>query len=95
VVWCLFDVALSDADAIREGSPGYRTAMVLVPVLGGLRWFRHGRPDMAGPVPGSTAASGGRAVQPSGAPGVAAPRGPDDDPEFIRELARKLGRDRE
>ncbi|EWT05003.1 phosphatidylserine synthase [Intrasporangium chromatireducens Q5-1] len=49
--------------------------VVLVPVLGPMLWFISGRTDSRGGQPPV-----GRGRRPSG------PRGPDDDPEFLRRL---------
>lgn len=49
--------------------------VVLVPVLGPMLWFISGRVDARGGQPPV-----GRSGRPSG------PRGPDDDPDFLRRL---------
>ncbi|GIG68721.1 PLD nuclease N-terminal domain-containing protein [Phytomonospora endophytica] len=55
-------------------------AILLVPVVGAVMWFATGRPraeTRPGPHLPPPAASGGQ-------------KAPDDDPEFLAELARKL-----
>lgn len=91
-LFCVFDVLLSDAASIRTRTRGSWLAISLLPVLGGLAWFRDGRPHQAGATPGS--------VRPPGSnPGFDAvatrgtgprPLGPDDDPDFIQSLSERL-----
>ena len=62
--------------------------IVLLPILGGIFWFMFGRPRSQG------GGSGGQR-RPNGGHGGGPrrPRGPvapDDDPEFLRDLERKL-----
>ena len=106
-LFCLFDVSLAEKEAIRSRSREYWTLVVLIPVFGGMLWFRDGRPESAGSTPGSRKAgapkakrssanlqnSAGRA-KPSSA-STSAPRGPDDDPAFIRALEEQLRRQKE
>lgn len=69
-----------------------KVAWVLVILLfspvGGIAWFVAGRPERAG-------AEGPRPRRVSGgsAPAPRRPLAPDDDPEFLRELTRRIRRD--
>lgn len=59
---------------------GWALAILFVPVVGAVMWFATGRPGRPDPLPGAhlpPAPSGGR-------------KAPDDDPEFLAELARRL-----
>lgn len=89
-VYCVIDAARSEGDRIR-GLPraGWIAVIVLVPVAGGLAWLFAGRPRSEGPRGG-----GGRRAGSSPPSGPAAGRGPDDDPDFLRGLDRRM-RDRE
>lgn len=88
----LFDCVTTDDHTIRLfPKPIWLTAIVLLPGLGGVLWFTHGRtPPHAIPehIASGHPAGRGRAevVTPVD---VAAPRtlAPDDDPEFLARLA--------
>ena len=103
-LFCLFDVSMAEKEAIRSRSREYWTLVVLIPVFGGMLWFRDGRPESAGPTPGSRKAGAPRTKRPAGnlkrsagrtqpsSASTPAPRGPDDDPAFIRALEEQLRR---
>ena len=73
-VYALVDCLQSDEDAVR-GVPKLFWALLIVvlPLLGAVGWFVAGRPEQ--PRPGT-----GPRQQPR------RPRGPDDDPDFLRRL---------
>lgn len=100
-LFCLFDVSMTDKAAIRSRSREYWTLVVLIPIFGGMLWFRDGRPESAGPTPGSRRSDAPRTKRlsqrrPNSAvkakPSARAPRGPEDDPAFIRALEEQLRR---
>ncbi|NRQ31439.1 hypothetical protein HII36_06235 [Nonomuraea sp. NN258] len=80
-LYSLFDVITTPEEEVRNVPKMLWLLLVaLVPVLGGAIWMLRGRPREvreAWPVPPH-----------SGAPGV--PKGPDDDPEFLRDLERRM-----
>lgn len=77
-LYSLFDVVTTPEDEVRNVPKSvWILTVALVPLLGGIIWLMRGRP---------------RAVRepwpvPSAQP---APKGPDDDPDFLRELDRRL-----
>ena len=81
-VYCLFDIASSDARAVRTLPKPLWFAVVLIPVLGPIAWFLGGRAPRHRPPP--------KRPQPR-------VTGPDDDPDFLwrieeRERRNKRGR---
>ena len=72
-VYCLIDCVRSDEDAIR-GLPKivWVFVILLFPYAGGLGWLFAGRPVSAA-LPGTS-------------PQQRRPRGPDDDPDFLKGL---------
>lgn len=58
--------------------------IVLVPIVGGIMWFTSGRPRRH--PGGGTRPAPGRRPNPS-------PLAPDDDPEFLADLERRLRED--
>lgn len=100
LMYCLLDVVRSDAAEVRTLPKRIWLVLVLlVPVLGGIAWLVTGRPAPVGSAPG-TGSGGARRHAPSGGAGgpsrprsgspSPAPRGPDDDPEFLAQLERRL-----
>ena len=86
-VYCLIDAARSDAERVRGLSrPLWMVLILLLPVAGGVAWLLAGRPRSGG-----SRGSGGTprhaGPSPSTPPVV---RGPDDDPDFLRGLDRKM-----
>ena len=81
-VWALLDIAQTPADQVQTLPRAGWALVALVPGLGPLSWFLLGRaPVAASPrPPGRTRGGSGR---PSG------PIGPDDDPDFLRNLGRR------
>ncbi|WP_155338407.1 PLDc N-terminal domain-containing protein [Acrocarpospora corrugata] len=79
-LYCLFDVITTPAEYIRGLPKGMWVLITVVPAIGGLLWLLAGRPQYAPAVPSE-------AEQP---PPPSGPRGPDDDPDFLRNLERRL-----
>lgn len=73
-VYCAVDAVQSDTNRVRGlPKPVWMLVIVLLPLVGGLAWLIAGRPrGLLQPPP------------PSGRPPQ--PRGPDDDPDFLRGL---------
>ncbi|HEX2316091.1 MAG TPA: PLDc N-terminal domain-containing protein [Thermomonospora sp.] len=84
-VWlfCLFDVLTTDENDVRLLPKfGWFLLVLLGFLVGSALWLLAGRPRVpAGP-------SGPR--PPSPGPRPAPPRGPDDDPDFLRGLDRRI-----
>jgi hypothetical protein len=97
LLYCVLDVVRSRDDEIRNlPRMVWLALVVLLPVLGGVVWLIAGRPvsskDAEGPRRRPSAGSVPAPRRPR--PSAAAPRGPDDDPEFLARLDRRLrGRD--
>lgn len=78
-LFSLFDVITTPEEEVRQ-SPKIVWLIIVaaVPLVGGVFWMMRGRPRVAGapyPVPRDSGSL---------------PKGPDDDPEFLRELDRRL-----
>lgn len=107
-LYCLLDVALSDPKEVRNlPKVAWLLIVLFIFGLGAIAWLLGGRPERAGLAPGSTGGGGGGTPvrrrngpssfdqppsRPSGGPRPR-PKGPDDDPEFLRKLDEKLRRD--
>ena len=104
VLYCLLDVALSSPDAVRNlPKLMWVVLVILLPPIGGIVWLLAGRPvgRTAPGGGGATDPSSRRAPTPGG-PGTPrgsgpprrppGPRGPDDDPDFLRDLDERLRR---
>lgn len=78
-IYCLIDCVRTDEDAVR-GLPKivWVFVILLFPIAGGVGWLVAGRPPKA-PLAGDPM---GRLRR----PGTTPPRGPDDDPDFLRKL---------
>ncbi len=86
-LWALLDIAQTPAGQVQLLPRAGWALVALVPGLGPLAWFLLGRaPVTAGPRatgrPGGPLPRGGS----TRAPG---PIGPDDDPDFLRQLGRR------
>ncbi len=82
-LYSLFDVITTPEEAVRNvPKPVWLLVVAVVPVVGGLVWMVRGRPQpdretwSVPPQPGTHHTS--------------APKGPDDDPEFLRELDKRM-----
>lgn len=101
-MYCVLDLALTDRDAVRRLSKvGWFAVVLALPVVGAGLWLLLGRPGTdarpgrgepprAGPSGGPPGRGG-----PEGRRGPTGrrPRGPDDDPRFLRDLDDQLGDD--
>ncbi|GAA0549652.1 PLD nuclease N-terminal domain-containing protein [Actinomadura livida] len=75
-VFCILDVLRTDASEVQHLPKGAWFAIVLVPLVGSVLWLLEGRARRS-------AAPGPRVAAP-------APKGPEDDPAFLRDLERRL-----
>lgn len=101
-ICCVLDVARTDTDAVRIlPRPVWLVAIILLPVIGGLGWLLVGRPGsgtvtVTSPPPALPRQDSARLNHPSRGrrerSRPQAPRGPDDDPEFLSELEERLRR---
>lgn len=86
-LYCLFDVITTPDEEVRNlPKLLWVLIVVLLADLGGLLWLLLGRPQ-------SEQSLHRRHTRGSGRPRPAAPRGPDDDPDFLRDLDRRLRRE--
>ncbi|MFI6502236.1 PLDc N-terminal domain-containing protein [Nonomuraea typhae] len=84
-LYSLFDVITTPEDEVRNVPKTlWVLVIILVPVVGGLLWFLLGRPARGGA--GEPMGGPQRPFQPRPAP----PKGPEDDPEFLRNLDRRM-----
>ncbi len=79
-LWAIFDSLTSDGQRVRN-LPRWAWLVVILVFLefGALAWALFGRPRLAGAL-----ASRG----PGQSPGRRGPLGPDDDPDFLRNLPK-------
>lgn len=85
-IYCIFDVISTDESLVRN-MPKFVWLLVVIflPTIGSAAWLILGRPQKAGLTPGNTSYRRPRA----------APRGPEDSPEFMSgldERSRELKR---
>lgn len=91
LVYCLLDVALSEPSLVRNlPKLVWVLLVVLLPLAGGIAWLVAGRPEHATAAPGSTRSRARRRHPSNGPPRKAPPKGPDDDPDFLRRLDQRL-----
>jgi hypothetical protein len=85
LVYALIDCVQSEGSRVRNlPKLAWIVLIVLLPILGSVAWLVAGRPlREGGPPPGRRPWSTGG---PAPRPGGGAPRGPDDDPDFLRQL---------
>ncbi len=76
--WALLDVAQTPADQTRTLAKPSWALVAVIPYVGPAAWFLLG--TERSPTSGRRASGGGR------------PLGPDDDPDFLRELGRRRDR---
>ncbi|WFR83586.1 PLDc N-terminal domain-containing protein [Arthrobacter sp. Y-9] len=87
-IYALIDCLRTDSREVRGVPKGvWIVALLLLPLLGALLWFLLGRPRSAATRP----ATGGPATNGRAAGGTASgrPLGPDDDPQFLRNLEER------
>ena len=91
-LYCLFDVITTPEESVRNlPKILWLIVVIFLPDLGGIAWFLLGRPRAV-----TVEQVGDQIVHPSQLGRTAsgeAPRGPDDDPEFLRNLATSLRED--
>lgn len=80
-IYALVDVLMTNGSRIRVLPKAVWLLVCLVPVLGPMVWFVAGRTDRG---TGGVLPDRGR----RGGPRPSAPRGPDDDPDFLRTFGR-------
>ncbi|NUP04326.1 MAG: PLDc_N domain-containing protein [Nonomuraea sp.] len=77
-LFSLFDVITAPEEEVRNVPKAlWILIVVLIPLLGGLIWMLRGRPKVVRdpwPVP----------------PGPGMPKGPDDDPDFLKDLDKRM-----
>jgi hypothetical protein len=87
LVYCLIDCIQTDSSLVRNlPKPFWLVLIVVVPLVGGIAWLVAGRPENAAARtrrPSGPVARGG--ARPAGER-PAAPLGPDDDPDFLRQM---------
>ncbi|GHE43294.1 hypothetical protein GCM10017673_51860 [Streptosporangium violaceochromogenes] len=82
-LYCLFDaITTPDEEARNLPKLLWVVIILLLPLAGGLFWLLLGRPN------GSPAQRG--PFPPPRPSRPEAPKGPDDDPDFLRDLDRRL-----
>jgi Phospholipase_D-nuclease N-terminal len=83
-LYCLFDVITTPEEDVRN-LPKLLWVLIVVLLLdlGGLLWLLLGRPQ-------SEQAVQRQRMSRTGRPRPVMPRGPDDDPDFLRDLDRRL-----
>ena len=87
LVYCLIDCIQTDSALVRTlPKPFWIVLILVVPLVGGIAWLVAGRPESA------AGTSGGTGWRPTGRgptsrrPLPKAPLGPDDDPDFLRQI---------
>lgn len=94
-VWLygLFDVLTTPDDECR-GMPKLLWIIVvaLFFLIGALAWFLLGRPRarVGGGTPSGWSGLGTTAPPPQARPRTRPPRGPDDDPDFLKDIDRRM-----
>ncbi len=86
LIFCLIDVIQTPADEIRNlPKVAWLLIIIVLPLIGGIAWLVAGRPsgDRSRQVPWP---SGETAGFPESERPRHAPRGPDDDPEYLAQI---------
>lgn len=93
-LYVLLDVVLTDSSLVRNLPKLTWVLIVLfVPLVGGIVWLVAGRPQQATAAPGGARSRSGRRDHPAGRNRREPPKGPDDDPDFLRSLEERLRED--
>jgi len=88
LVYCLIDCIQTDSAQVRNlPKMMWVVLIIFLPLIGSIAWLVAGRPGRASGQPAS------RWGPPPG-PRPSAPRGPDDDPDFLRRLGPHPPQDR-
>lgn len=87
-VYCVLDVIASDQSVIRNlPKLAWVFIVILFPPVGPIAWLLLGRPQSAGFAPGSTERQQHVPRHPPAPQGPSSPpKGPDDNPEFLRNI---------
>lgn len=86
-LYSLFDVITTPEEEVRNVPKTlWVIIVVLIPLLGSVFWLLFGRPSAERDGTGIGHPADQKTAQPPAAP----PRGPDDDPEFLRDLERRM-----
>ncbi|MFI6906757.1 PLDc N-terminal domain-containing protein [Nonomuraea sp. NPDC050394] len=86
-LYSLFDVITTPEDEVRNVPKTlWVLVIILVPVVGGLLWFLLGRPVRGGAAEDGPPRMPRRPAPPRQDP----PKGPEDDPEFLRDLDKRM-----
>jgi hypothetical protein len=86
LVYCLIDCIQTKSAAVRNlPKPLWLVLIVLVPLIGGIGWLLAGRPEGAVAPTGRSSRSPFRGTGSTSAR-PPAPLGPDDDPDFMRQM---------
>ncbi|GAA0952207.1 hypothetical protein GCM10009560_73680 [Nonomuraea longicatena] len=89
-LYSLFDVVTTPEDEARSiPKTLWALVVIFIPVAGGLLWFLLGRPLAGGPEGGPEGGTAGGAAAPRRSRGEA-PKGPDDDPDFLRDIDKRM-----
>src|SRR5919112_3544142 len=84
LVYCLIDCIQTDSAVVRNLPKAFWLVLIiLLPLVGGIGWLFAGRPEGAAARTGSSRpfrGPGSRSTLPP------APLGPDDDPDFLRQM---------
>jgi hypothetical protein len=84
LVYCLIECVQTPSAQVRNlPKLGWVLLILFFPLVGGIAWLFAGRPARA---PSSTTPPAGRRGPRGGPPQPGPPRGPDDDPDFLRGL---------
>lgn len=87
-LYCLLDVVLTDSSRVRNLPKLTWVLMIIIlPLIGGVVWLVGGRPQETSFAPGGAPSGPGRGRRSGGS---SRPKGPDDDPRFLRELDARL-----
>ncbi|MDP5227529.1 MULTISPECIES: PLDc N-terminal domain-containing protein [Arthrobacter] len=83
-IYAIIDCIRSEPDEVRGVPKGvWIVVLILLPLIGAVLWFALGRPRI------SAASAGGRPAQNRGPAAGSGPVGPDDDPQFLRNLEQQ------
>jgi hypothetical protein len=90
LLYCLIDCIQAPDGTVRNLPKwGWIVLIVLVPWIGPVAYLIAGRPRREGATSGAPWSPPGRPDGRASRPGPRAPRGPDDDPDFLRDLNRQ------
>ncbi|MCA1830411.1 MAG: PLD nuclease N-terminal domain-containing protein [Actinomycetota bacterium] len=85
-VFAIFDVIASEGTLVRNlPKMAWLFIVILLPEIGSIAWLILGRPQHARFVPGSTE----RRPPPAPRRDSGAPLGPEDSPDFLRDVERR------